>query len=754
MSDKINACSQQSPSRLAPIETCPYTQNTRTAQKVHTTVSVTPQYNNPILIVSAQKHKKGDKLHNCRVQHETLANETTDSLAAKKLNERGVPSRSPLVSQEANPGAEKSPSPEARYREGDGGVEMDSVAERNREVAMVTLPKRVCEDTSSFPPVRAYIPMSSESRQGPEMWKRGKGQLEDDPRYLALRKEVETRGLTRAMKEAGTCEWRHIVLLHAIGQGDLEVVKLICDTQPNINQGYGRAVYGNLVEEEGETPLTLAIRQGKREIAEYLLEQGAHPTPRAKGRISALVTACESGEHQILDRLLHHPGTRINRLAPSKGKEETTLLAAAASKGDTDTVAKLLKRKDVDVNLGVPLIKAARGKHGEIVKMLLRRKDIDLTQADEEGVSLLEVIYDTNDPELVQCLLVRSQMARHAPQPDFNMSIPRQGHIGERGIAVTESRQTEGLRMTPLAYAVASGDEYAAENLLLYRYIDPNATGEFVSDGRQGYRNASHSQEGVEVRRHTPLTLAAMLGREDMMDRLLAHKKTSVMEGAECKIHTEMPNKGDRDAVGTRRHAPGGTVYPLSFAAGEGHVACVQKLLDRPDMRKEQVEEAMMFAVRKGQIGSIQTILTHPKWGHSVVHSPSTRALMREPQVSRAVKEELALHISSQGCMESARTDVEEGESARLFHAIEKGDQDVVKEIIGGGQSREILHVLRHRSAEGLPGSMRHSALTFAVACKKPEMVALILSASPELAGTTAVDEQGNKYHPVELAAK
>ena len=130
----------------------------------------------------------------------------------------------------------------------------------------------------------------------------------------------------------------------AVRLGDLKEVKRLIEADPALMEMADDT-------DGGRTPLILACRNDHIDIAEYLLDQGVDIEARdlELGR-TALVHACV---------------------------------------GDHRAIAALLLRRGVDVNVHdgygcTPLILATADGHDEIIKLLLKEKELDIN-ATEEG---------------------------------------------------------------------------------------------------------------------------------------------------------------------------------------------------------------------------------------------------------------------------------------------------------------------------------------------------------------------------------
>ena len=104
--------------------------------------------------------------------------------------------------------------------------------------------------------------------------------------------------------------------------------------------------------EDGRTPLQIAITRGNVQAFNTLLEHGADPEIADYHQERALHFAVEQENPEFLTRLLAIDGIDINPI----NYMGDTPLHTAAEVGNTHTVAILLRQGDVDVNVTTPQV--------------------------------------------------------------------------------------------------------------------------------------------------------------------------------------------------------------------------------------------------------------------------------------------------------------------------------------------------------------------------------------------------------------
>jgi ankyrin repeat protein/serine/threonine protein kinase len=173
----------------------------------------------------------------------------------------------------------------------------------------------------------------------------------------------------------------------------------------------------NAKNDNGETALMWAAKNGHIKIVQHLLEKGADVNAKIEsnvwrngGGLTALIIAAANGHTEIV-KLLLEKGADVNAKTESSVWDNgggLTALISAAAKGHTETV-QLLLEKGADVNAKkdngeTALMGAARDGHTEIVKLLLE-KGADVNAKDiNGGTALMWAAYNGHN-ETVQFLL-------------------------------------------------------------------------------------------------------------------------------------------------------------------------------------------------------------------------------------------------------------------------------------------------------------------------------------------------------------
>lgn len=174
--------------------------------------------------------------------------------------------------------------------------------------------------------------------------------------------------------------------------GDSEVLSLLREHSPP------HAI--NIQDNELQTPLIIAARQGNVAIVQSLLAWDPAPDVNSKdcAERTALFIAVQHGYSEIVQLLapLTSPPC-IN----GWDREGDAMLVIASSKGYAEIVETLCNTEDIDVNIrnrldgfdsafeDAPLHCAIENNHVEVVKILLRKPEVDLDALDHRGMKAL-----------------------------------------------------------------------------------------------------------------------------------------------------------------------------------------------------------------------------------------------------------------------------------------------------------------------------------------------------------------------------
>ncbi|XP_052462249.1 ankyrin repeat domain-containing protein 50-like [Carassius gibelio] len=380
-----------------------------------------------------------------------------------------------------------------------------------------------------------------------------------------------------------------------------------------------------LNDNQGQTALTLAARQGHVGVLQLLLEwvqEQRSKSPTAQALLEQVDsegwTALRSaawGGHKEAVRLLLEAGAEIHG-CDSNGR---TALRAAAWGGHEEILLTLLDHKaEVDRSDSdgrTPLIAAAYMGHKEAVEILLNA-GADLNLADGDGRTTLSVAAlcvpsaagGRMHGEVVSLLLERGADPEHKDRDGMTplLLASYEGHeevvelLLEAGADVDESSGCHPSAVTPLLAAAAMGHAGTVNHLLFW----------------------GAAVDGIDGEGRTALCLAAAKGSVEVVRALLDrgldenHKDdlgwtplhAAACEGHKsvCAILTErgsMAHVGELDVEGRS---------PLILAAQEGHCSIVRLLLDRKspiDHRAYDGHSALSAAALQGHQEIVELLM-------------------------------------------------------------------------------------------------------------------------------------------------
>ncbi|CAG0880158.1 unnamed protein product [Darwinula stevensoni] len=353
-------------------------------------------------------------------------------------------------------------------------------------------------------------------------------------------------------------------LLEAAKQGDLELVKRLLTSYPNI-------VNCRDLEGRHSTPLHFAAGYNRVAVVEYLLQHGADVSAKDRGGLVALHNACSYGHYEVCELLVHH-GASVNVADLWK----FTPLHEAAAKGKYDIVKLLLKhgadpgKKNRDGHTPLDLVKDSdeevadllRGdtalldaaKKGNLLRVqrLLTPDNINCRDTHGRNSTPLHLAAGYNNLEIAQFLL---ESGADVNAQDKGGLIPLHnassyGHLDVAALLIrynTLVNATDRWGFTPLHEAAQKGRTQLCA-LLLAHGADPH----------------SKNQEG-----QTPLALASAEDVKCLLSDAMSPSGTSDIRGAtSTDFHA---SSGLEDDDSTSLSAPVTPALPALLPSGTPH---------------------------------------------------------------------------------------------------------------------------------------------------------------------------------------
>ena len=392
--------------------------------------------------------------------------------------------------------------------------------------------------------------------------------------------------------------WEHCVLPATVTKASETAMKNALEREVTTGHAYGSAA----------SPLMYAAAGGYTDIMELLIQHGAdlrcntvnqantdkykrccHRTP--------IMMAVDRDHPAAVELLLRH-GVNIN----TPLVKCNTPLSLAATHGRLGIVRTLLAH-GADVNVlhrtGSALMKAARGGHLEVVRVLLDEGKADITLTDDSGCNATCAAARENHPDTITMLV---------------------DHGRRHGIDMVNRRDNRGR--TPLTIAGWKGSVEAMERLVLlgadvntvnnnghtplwYTMDNPDATEMLLRHGANPEVTQPLDDELF------PLIIAAIEGGETSVAEVL------LKYGANPNCRTIL-NPDDPNVGANYPYVPAGGYYhntrtPLWIAARDIHKSLVRQLLLHgadPNARGgEKATTPLYWAIRYGNITIATTLL-------------------------------------------------------------------------------------------------------------------------------------------------
>ncbi|XP_052255531.1 protein TANC2-like isoform X2 [Dreissena polymorpha] len=238
-------------------------------------------------------------------------------------------------------------------------------------------------------------------------------------------------------------------LIVGAAMGHKDICEFLLHCNKNRRDDFGVDAVDTLL---GETALTAACLNGRKEIITWLLDRGANPEVPNQKSFSPLLCAVEAGKWDIVDHLLSL-GSSIEQT----DKHGRTPLMIAAYKGHIGVLEMLLSKgasihKTDNEGLTALCWGCLKG-HLHIIQSLLDRGS-NLHHADRCGRSPLQLAAFHGDAQVVQYLIDCGAQIEHA---DLNGMRAVDRAIDRRNTSVVVCFLRKGAKLGQMTWAVAAG---------------------------------------------------------------------------------------------------------------------------------------------------------------------------------------------------------------------------------------------------------------------------------------------------------
>jgi ankyrin repeat protein len=536
----------------------------------------------------------------------------------------------------------------------------------------------------------------------------------------------------------------------------------------------------NTIEKNGYLELSLAAKNGHKDIVELLLNKGAVVNGVAEDGCSALMLAAKNG-HKGTVELLLNKGAVVNGVT----EDGYSALILVAQIGHKDIV-ELLLNKDADVNAVTEdgcsaLMLAAKNGHKGTVELLLNKGAV-VNAVAEDGTPALLLAVQNGHKDIVELLLNKDA--------DVN--------------AVTE------YGTTALLLAANNGHKDIVE-LLLNKDADVNAVTEdgysvLMLATQNGHKdtvklllNKGAGVNAVEKDGCAVLIIAAKNGHKDIVE-LLLNKDAGVNAVTKDGYSALMivAQNGHKNTVELLLNKDAGVnavtkdgYSALMIAAQNGHKGTVELLLNKDAGVNAVTKDgysALMLAAQNGHKDIVELVLNKDADVNTVTKNGSTALMLAAHNGHKDIVE---LLLNKDAVVNA----VKKNDISALMYAVTNGHKDIVELLLNNGAdvnavtidgysalliaaesvNEEMINLLLQNNAQfnvdatPITGdNVGKSILWFAVRAQKWNLVELMLAKSETINVNTApvsgedtgksvlwlATESGDEYHVRELIKK
>jgi len=223
--------------------------------------------------------------------------------------------------------------------------------------------------------------------------------------------------------EVGDEEWLWL-LLEACDSDDLERVQRLVEPVDD-------AMFFNILDENGDSPLHRACRYGSTDVAKYLLTSDKlclSATITGYADVTPLHEACEGGHRDTVEYLMESDEVQVNASAQNVWGQ--TPVYHACRRGRRDVVEYFLQsdRDDVDVNIPdedgmTPLHIACVHGFKDVVECLVGSSRVHVMTEDKDRSNLLHYVCGGDPSDVLECLMQSSRV-------DVDANINKQNKHG------------------------------------------------------------------------------------------------------------------------------------------------------------------------------------------------------------------------------------------------------------------------------------------------------------------------------------
>jgi serine/threonine-protein phosphatase 6 regulatory ankyrin repeat subunit B len=451
-------------------------------------------------------------------------------------------------------------------------------------------------------------------------------------------------------KTAWNCDKNGVSVLHLFAaQDNIVALKAAIANSPHID----------MEDNLGRTPLIYALIANNQAAAKCLIEAGANPNHRTRGKTTPLMIAVEQKAYLLIDILLKH-GANPN----AYGFDSNTSIIQFAIINDFDDGVRKLIAAGADVNKAdldgvTPLLSAA--KQGSLSTMvMLHAAGASWHAKDKDGRSLVHYAAQSGKPELIDYLEAQALAL-------------------DKGTKSTKESLRDNLKeegVTPLHLAAREGDVPMLSKLL-EKGSSPTAVTESHNNGLLFFATLSGNIEMVKF--------VSRLTQPQKDSSHLKAIEAAIFKDAIAQLKIFYPVDAGVDQT---LNDQGMTA--LHLAAKSGALRCVHYLISRgADSSKETLhgETAFSLALKAHQLAIVHYFLENNE-------------IMAKQTEENAKSVPYFIQLATDARLAQTLKD----KKTYLHLACEAGDQEIAAMLIGRGALLDVCdsHGLTplHRAAK------------------------------------------------------
>jgi len=195
----------------------------------------------------------------------------------------------------------------------------------------------------------------------------------------------------------------------------LKFYNLVSDNSfDNVKNSFKKVTYFDIMNTEGQNPVSLAIKRGYTPIAKYLIDTGEYDiNDKDKNGSTSLILAVLQENTELINKLLDHPDVKVNL----KDKNGNSAFFYAVKSYNKDYIEKFMNHPGVNINTKnnnklTPCILTVSfvDKYFNISKYFLTNEKVDINAYDRYGNCALIIAMIKGKIKIVDLLLEQERL--------------------------------------------------------------------------------------------------------------------------------------------------------------------------------------------------------------------------------------------------------------------------------------------------------------------------------------------------------